>query len=129
MKYSRSSLNNLSTCHQDLQDLFHAVLEFGYFDLTIIEGKRSLERQKQLFNEGASKTMKSKHLTGHAVDVGIYKNGGIDWNDKNAYYVLAGIVTAISDEIGVKVRWGGNWDKDRDFDDQSFNDLVHWELV
>lgn len=127
-KFSKSSKAKLATCHYDLQRLFKEVLAVGFFDLTVIEGKRSLERQKQLVKDGKSKTFNSKHLEGDAVDIGIYKNNKIDWNDTKAYYVLAGIVYVKAKEAGINIRWGGNWERNRDFNDTTFLDLVHYEL-
>lgn len=127
-KFSNKSQEKLATCHPDIQKIFNKVLSLGIFDLTVVEGKRSLERQKELVAEGKSKTLKSKHLTGDAIDVAIYKNGKIDWDDANAYYVLAGVVYAIAKQEGIAIRWGGNWDRDQDMNDQTFDDLVHYEL-
>ena len=128
-KFSKQSLEKLETCHPDLQKLFGKVLESGLFDLTVVEGVRTLERQKQLVAEGKSKTLNSKHLDGSAVDVAIYKNGKIDWDDSKAYYVLAGIVYTLAKQEGISVRWGGNWECNQDYDDTTFLDLVHWEIL
>jgi len=127
--YSTRSKKELSTVHRDLQLLMEVALKIGLFDLTVIKGTRTFFRQKFLFATGATKTMDSRHLTGHAVDIGIFKGGKIDYEDEQAYYVLAGLIYTLAAQLGIKVRWGGNWDKDTDMNDQNFNDLVHWELV
>lgn len=127
-KFGKTSKERLVTVDQKLQDLMQAVLDLEVFDLSVLEGKRSLERQKELVSQGKSKTLKSKHLEGKAVDVAIWESGGYEWDDSKAYYVLAGLVLAEAKRMNIKIRWGGNWDRDADFNDQDFNDLVHFEL-
>jgi peptidoglycan L-alanyl-D-glutamate endopeptidase CwlK len=100
------------------------------YDCSIIQGIRTVEQQERLFNEGSSKTMKSKHLMqkdgfSHAVDVAPYP---IDWNDTKRFYHFAGAVQERARQLGLDIRWGGDWDSDQDLNDQTFNDLVHWEI-
>jgi peptidoglycan L-alanyl-D-glutamate endopeptidase CwlK len=70
--------------------------------------------------------MNSKHLTGNAVDLAPYP---IDWKNTKRFYHFAGIVLGVATEMGIRIRWGGDWDMDDDLDDQSFMDLVHFEIV
>jgi peptidoglycan L-alanyl-D-glutamate endopeptidase CwlK len=128
MKFSKRSQDNLNSVKPELIKLFTEVLALGIFDISITEGLRSQERQQELLDANLSKTLNSKHLTGDAVDVAIYKNGRIDYKDTLAYYVLAGVVYTIAKQQGIRIRWGGNWDRDSDFNDNTFNDLVHFEL-
>ena len=124
--FSKTSLKRLDGVDHRLQDLaYRVVLE--HHDCTIPEygGKRTEEEQISLVAKGASKTMKSKHLEGLAIDLVPYP---IDWNNTKRFYYFAGIVMAVAREMGLKIRWGGDWDRDDDLDDQSFNDLVHFEL-
>jgi peptidoglycan L-alanyl-D-glutamate endopeptidase CwlK len=88
-------------------------------DFTVLEGVRTLERQRQLVAEGASKTLKSRHLTGHAVDLAPMIGGKISW-DWPLYNRLAKIVKAAAAEEKVPLTWGGSW--------QTFKDGPHWEL-
>ena len=88
-------------------------------------GKRTPERQLELFNAKKSKTLDSKHLTGRAVDVAPYP---IDWDDTDRFYHFAGYVFGIAESMGIHLRWGGDWDSDFTFTDQSFHDLPHFEL-
>jgi len=83
----------------------------------VIEGLRTQERQRQLVAQGASKTLRSRHLTGHAVDLGPVP---LDWNDWPAFRAMAGAVLRAADEEGVAVEWGGNW--------PTFRDGPHFEL-
>ena len=126
--FGERSLVQLETCHPSLILLFTEVIK--YWDCTIIEGKRTLEQQQLDLLTGASKTLNSKHITVNgvsmAVDVSPYP---IKWTDYNRFYAFAGFVIGTAVQLGIKVRWGGDWDGDRDFSDQKFNDLVHFELL
>jgi peptidoglycan L-alanyl-D-glutamate endopeptidase CwlK len=98
-----------------------------YYDLTILEGKRTEERQEELVAKGASKTMKSKHLEGKAVDVAPYPIP--DWKDTYQFIYMAGRVMQEADRLGVTLRYGGDWDMDETVvSDQTFQDLVHFEI-
>jgi len=125
--FGQSSLKRLDGVSHKLQDLaYRVVLE--HHDCTILPlgGKRTQEEQLKLVATGKSKTMNSKHLEGLAIDLAPYP---IDWNNTKRFYYFAGIVMAVAREMDLKIRWGGDWDRDDDLDDQSFNDLVHFELV
>ena len=94
-------------------------------DVTIIEGLRSQERQNELVAKGASKTKYSKHIEGKAVDVAPYP---IDWEDRDRFHYMGGMVRGIGHQLGVNIRWGGDWDSDGETKDNSFDDLVHVEI-
>ena len=94
-------------------------------DVTIIEGVRSSERQEKLLKQGATKVKYSKHMEGKAVDLAPYP---IDWDDLERFYYMGGMIRGIGIELGINVRWGGDWDSDGNIRDQSFNDLVHVEI-
>ena len=94
-------------------------------DVTIIEGVRSSERQEKLLKQGATKVKYSKHMEGKAVDLAPYP---IDWDDLERFYYMGGMIRGIGKELGINVRWGGDWDGDGNIRDQSFNDLVHVEI-
>lgn len=94
-------------------------------DVTIIEGVRSSERQERLLKQGATKVKYSKHMEGKAVDLAPYP---IDWDDLERFYYMGGMIRGIGKELGINVRWGGDWDSDGNIRDQSFNDLVHVEI-
>lgn len=94
-------------------------------------GRRSQEEQEELVRKGVSKTRKSKHLLGMAVDV---TPEPVDWGDnpKNLarWYFMAGVAFAVARYVqGIDIRWGGDWDGDRSFIDNSFDDLGHIELT
>ena len=94
-------------------------------DVTIIEGVRSSERQEKLLKQRATKVKYSKHMEGKAVDLAPYP---IDWDDLERFYYMGGMIRGIGKELGINVRWGGDWDSDGNIRDQSFNDLVHVEI-
>ena len=103
-----------------------------YFDITVIEGKRSQERQNMLVEQGKSKTKFGKHVQGKAVDIAPYP---IDWNARDDFHYLGGFVLGIASQMNINVRWGGDWsdsslsENRRTTKDNSFDDLVHFELM
>lgn len=134
-KYGRQSLEKLSTCHPDLQKILMKAIE--NYDITIIEGVRTIERQEELVRTGMSKTMDSKHLKqddgwSHAVDCALYP---IDWNDRERFVFLQGYLKGLADlmykngEISHKLRLGVDWDGDGNIKEHSFFDGPHIELI
>ena len=127
-KFSNRSLERLETCNEKLQVVCNELIKI--YDVSILEGHRTNERQEQLFHEGKSKLRagESKHNSNpsKAVDIAPYP---IDWNDLNRFYFMAGIVKKISHEYGFNIRWGGDWNQNNNFKDQSFFDLPHFELM
>lgn len=147
--FSQRSIDHLTTCDVDLQELFfHIILQY---DCTIIEGHRTKDAQDLAVEQGRSKTPwpTSKHNASPslAADVGPYIPGrGIpwpqtpDWNNRTQrdryikdlcqWYHFAGWVEATARYLGLNnVRWGGDWDRDHNIADQTFNDLPHFEIV
>ena len=127
-KLSKRSLEKLNTCDARLVLVCKHVIE--NYDFTVLEGHRSPERQEELFRQGKSKLRggQSKHNSSPsiAVDIAPYP---IDWEDTKRFYLLAGFMFQAAAELGVKLRWGGDWDGDWEHNDQSFIDLPHFELV
>tara|TARA_Y100001973_G_C5134274_1_gene299459 strand:- start:513 stop:896 length:384 start_codon:yes stop_codon:yes gene_type:complete len=121
--FSSKSLARLNSTDERLVRVFTEVVK--HFDCTILEGKRTVDRQKMLVQQGKSKTMNSKHLKGKAVDVAPYP---IDWNDRERFTYFAGYVMGIAAKMGVKLRWGGDWDRDTQVKDNNFDDLPHFEI-
>lgn len=136
--FSQRSIIALASAHPHLQMLFYAVIE--QYDCTVLEGKRSEAQQKENVAMGVSKTLNSKHVypidgPSMAVDVAPYP---LKWpkrdeatyvKDVARYYYFAGFVKGIATKLGLKIRWGGDWDGDDIFVDQTFDDLVHFELL
>lgn len=127
-KYSQKSLTQLNTCHADLQKLFKEVVK--EFDNTILEGHRGEAAQNKAYADGNSKLRwpngKHNKKPSIAVDAIPYP---IDWNDRERMSYFAGYVKGIAHSMGIKIRWGGDWDNDTEVKDNSFDDLVHFELI
>jgi peptidoglycan L-alanyl-D-glutamate endopeptidase CwlK len=94
-------------------------IEITEVDFGVIEGVRSRERQAQLVSKGASRTMKSRHLTGHAVDLGAYVGTELRW-DWPLYEKVAAAMKQASEELNIPITWGGDWRK--------FKDGPHFQL-
>ena len=105
---SQKSKDRLSGVHPDLIKVVNRAIEVTTCDFAVLEGVRSLARQEQLIKAGASQTMKSRHLTGHAVDLGAYVNGSVRW-DWPLYNQLAGAMKKAAAELKVSLEWGGDW--------------------
>ncbi len=125
--FSKKSLDQLDTCHPDLQLLFKTVVKS--YNCSILCGHRGKEDQDEAFRSGKSKVQwpNSKHneLPSRAVDVAPWP---IDWSDTKRFYHFVGYVMAVAEGLGINIRSGADWDGDLDFKDQSFNDVVHFEL-
>jgi len=113
------SVKKMTGVHPALKKVLYRAIEITDVDFSIIEGVRTLERQKQLVASGASKTLNSRHLSGHAVDIAPYVDGEIRW-DWPLYHRLAKVMKTAAKEIGVPVQWGGDWIR--------FKDGPHWQL-
>jgi peptidoglycan L-alanyl-D-glutamate endopeptidase CwlK len=118
-KLGKRSLERLEGVHEDLRAVIERAITLTPIDFTVLEGLRSLERQRKLYNSRASTTMNSRHLTGHAVDIAPYVDGEVRW-DWPLYYPVASAVKKAAVELGVDVEWGGDWTK--------FKDGPHWQL-
>lgn len=131
--FSRKSKLRLDTCDYQIQRLFNDVIKT--YDCTIIEGHRSPDRQLELYEAGQSKVKRGKHNESPslAVDAAPWVNGKIPWpgtqKDYWQFVHFAGYVQATAAAMGIDIRWGGDWDRDHDFSDQTFDDLVHFEVM
>lgn len=117
-KLSKRSVEKLQGVHDDLVAVVTRALELSEVDFAVIEGMRTVTRQKELYAAGASQTMNSRHLTGHAVDLAAYVNG-IRW-DWPLYEKIAEAMKEAADELEIAIVWGGDW--------KTFKDGPHFEL-
>ena len=113
------SLSRLQDVHPDLVRVVKRALELTAVDFMVIEGVRSVERQAHLKAIGASHTMRSRHLTGHAVDIAPYIAGEIRW-DWPLYDNLSKTIKQAAKDCGIPLEWGGDW--------KTFRDGPHWQL-
>jgi len=137
---SRTSKGRLDSCHNDLKIIINEAIKLSRIDFGVAEGYRSVERQKELFDEGKSridginKRGMHNYSPSLALDVYAYWGGKAQWDSESLCYI-GGLITSTADrllregKITKTVRWGGNWDRDDVIvHDQSFDDLPHFEL-
>jgi len=131
--FSHTSEANLTTqVHPDLQRLFREVLK--HVDCSVLGGIRTLAEQRQDVASGKSETLASMHLPqsdglSHAVDVAPYPQR---WNDpkwKQDLDYFAGFVLGVASQLGIGIRWGGDWKRTNDPESNGFEDLDHFELA
>lgn len=111
--FGSASEKNLQGVHPDLVQLARAALALSPVDFKITEGRRTIERQRQLVAEKKSQTMNSRHITGHAIDVIALPTPAGSW-DMKYYKQIAEAFKQASDGLTIPVEWGGNWTTLRD---------------
>jgi peptidoglycan L-alanyl-D-glutamate endopeptidase CwlK len=119
MKLDMRTETNLKGVHPDLVKVVRRAAQITKTPFTVIEGMRTKARQEQLVKAGASRTMNSRHLTGHAVDLAALVGGRIRW-DWPLYASLADAMKTAAKELGIAIVWGGDWPR--------FRDGPHFEL-
>lgn len=129
MKLDTRSITRLQGVHPDLVAIVNRAAEITVQPFIITEGLRTLERQRKLVEAGASQTLRSRHLTGHAVDLaafidmdgtGDYTSGdNIRW-DWPLYKTLSITMKDAAKELGLPIEWGGDW--------RTFKDGPHFQL-
>ena len=126
-KFGKKSKERLKGVDTKLVNVLNELIKI--MDCTIIEGVRSEEKQQEYFKKGKSKidgiTKKGMHQLGKAIDLAPYP---IDWNDRDRFHYMGGMIRGIAKQLNVNVRWGGDWDSDGQTKDNSFDDLVHVEV-
>ncbi|WP_439242469.1 M15 family metallopeptidase [Lonepinella sp. BR2474] len=116
-RFSKRSENNLKGVHEDLVRVVRRALTLTEQDFMVICGLRTFEEQKEMVAKGTSKTLNSRHLTGHAVDLVPYP---VDWNDWSKFAQIAKAMKQAAKDLKVQIVWGGDW--------KSFKDGPHFEL-
>lgn len=112
-KLSRRSQDKLIGVHPDLVRVIERAIATSLVDFMVVEGLRTKERQMQLVASGASQTMKSRHLTGHAVDVVPMIDGDIRW-DWPMFNKLIPFIKQAADDCGINIECGYDWKTFRD---------------
>ena len=119
MKFSARSEKNLEGVHPDLVKVMRLAIERTKVDFAITEGLRTKERQAELLAQNKSKTMNSRHITGHAIDFMAIVDGKGTWMWIH-YETISNTVKECAKELGVEIDWGGDW--------KNFRDGPHIEL-
>ena len=109
----------LNGVHPELVKVVKRAIQITEVDFMVTEGLRTKARQVELVKAGASRTMNSRHITGHAVDVAAMVGGKVRW-DWALYPKIAKAMKQAADELDVMIVWGGDW--------KSFKDGPHFEL-
>lgn len=119
MNLDPTSASRLKDVHPDLVRVVRRAADLSKIPFSVVEGRRSLARQKELQKVGATRILRSRHITGHAVDLVPLVDGKPRW-DWPLYYRLAPYVRAAARAEHVPLEWGGDW--------KSFPDAPHWQL-
>jgi len=112
-RYGARSLARLEPLHPDLKKVAHLAITYSPHDFTITEGLRTLARQKELVKAGASRTLNSRHITGHALDFAVLVGGKVRW-DWPLYGPVADAFKRAAKELDIPIVWGGDWKSLRD---------------
>jgi len=105
--------------HPDLVKVVERAIQITPIDFTVLEGVRTLATQRKYVANGASRTLRSRHLTGHAVDLAPLVSGKVSWHWPH-YHILAPAMKQAAAELRIPIEWGGDW--------RSFKDGPHWQL-
>lgn len=118
--FSQRSECHLADIHPDLAKVVRLALQVSAVDFVVIDGLRTPETQQALVTAGASHTMNSRHLTGHAVDIAPWINRTIPWKDWQAFAMVAQAMKQAAQDLNIQLIWGGDW--------KTLKDGPHFEL-
>ena len=116
---SPRSRSRLLGVHPDLIRVIESAILVSPIDFMVVEGRRDKTRQAALVKAGLSRTMNSRHLTGHAVDLAVLLDGEVRW-DWPGYRILARTMKETAAKLNIPLEWGGDW--------KSFPDGPHFQL-
>jgi peptidoglycan LD-endopeptidase CwlK len=117
--YSPRSLKNIREVHSDLQKVCFRAIELTEVDFIVTDGDRTIAEQKHFVAIGASKTMNSRHIGGHAIDFVALVNGRVSYKEEHMRKVADAFKVAAK-ELEVPIEWGGDW--------KGFVDTPHIQL-
>lgn len=132
-RFSRASLDALKSCDPRLQLVLNTAIK--YIDFSVLEGHRGKAAQDEAYRTGKSKVRypngKHNKVPSLAVDIAPWPGPGkeIDWADTERFVYFAGFIMGLAAGFVVRLRWGGDWDRDTEVEDETFRDLGHFELV
>lgn len=112
-RFSARSRSRLQGVHPDLVRVAERAIALTEVDFMVTEGLRTPARQADLVKAGASRTLNSRHLTGHAIDVAAMIGSEVRW-DWPLYPRIATAFKQASKELAIPIVWGGDWPRLRD---------------
>ena len=131
-KLGKTSLARLKGVDETLVNVVKRAIEISEVDFTVLEGVRTLERQRELYAQGRTApgkivtwTMKSRHIEGKAVDLVPYP---LDWNDLEKFNKIKDAMFKAAKELDVNLRWGADWDGDGNYREKGEYDSPHFEI-
>lgn len=131
-KLGKTSLARLQGVDETLVNVVKRAIEISEVDFSVLEGVRTLERQRELYAQGRTApgkivtwTMKSRHIEGKAVDLVPYP---LDWNDLEKFNKIKDAMFQAAREQDVNLRWGADWDGDGKYREKGEYDSPHFEL-
>ena len=125
--FGSKSKERLATCDEKLQKVFNEVIK--YVDCSILEGHRDERAQDKYYKEGKTKVRypmgRHNSKPSRAVDVVPYP---VDWEDRERFHLFSGFVLGLASGMGITLRWGGDWNMNKNLKDNNFDDLPHFEI-
>ena len=126
-KFGTRSKNALHSCDERLIKVFNEVIKT--VDCSVLEGHRDQIKQNKFYDEGKSKVKypagRHNKYPSMACDTVPYP---VDWNDRERFHLFAGFVLGVANQMGIELRWGGDWNQNFEVDDNKFDDFPHFEL-
>lgn len=108
--FTEADRAKLNLINAQLAQVVYLAAQTSLVGLRVTEGMRTPTRQAELVRKGASKTLDSRHLTGHAVDLAPMVDGELRW-DWPLFYPMASVMRYAAIKLDVPIRWGGVWDR------------------
>lgn len=135
-KLGKRSLERLNGVDKRLVAVVKRAIEISTVDFTVIEGVRTKQRQAELYAQGRTApgpvvtwTMQSKHIQGLAVDLCPFVDGKIDWNTRAHFNSISSAMFLAAEELGVKIRWGADWNQNGKPFEKGETDSPHFEIA
>lgn len=116
-----ASTRNLAAVNDPIKQVVNRAIEISEIDFSVVEGLRTAKRQQELYDNGKTWTLDSKHISGNAVDIYPWIKGATSHSDEH-YNLVAKAMFRASQELGIVIEWGGFWSPER-------TDKPHWQKV
>lgn len=136
ISFGVNSMIKLHTVDRRLQAVVLRAADDTAVDFSVVQGKRSQEEQDRLYAQGRTEpgpivtwVHQSNHLSGRAVDLCPYVNGALDWDTMDNFIKVKEAMFKAAASLGIKIRWGGDWDQDDNIHEHGETDNPHFELA